>query len=127
MAAKMAHLAHHDFLTGLPNRALLTERLAQAIGQAHRHRRQVALLFLDLDYFKHINDSLGHAVGDQLLQAVAERLGPACGRPTRSPGRGDEFVILLSEIEQRDDAAASPTSCSRPARTRCGWAATSST
>ncbi len=106
MAAKMAHLAHHDFLTGLPNRALLTERLAQAIGQAHRHRRQVALLFLDLDYFKHINDSLGHAVGDQLLQAVAERLG-ACVRTTDTVARqgGDEFVILLSEIEQRDDAA----------------------
>ena len=106
MAAKMAHLAHHDFLTGLPNRALLTERLSQAIGLAQRRRKQVALLFLDLDYFKHINDSLGHAIGDQLLQAVAERL-VACVRTTDTVCRqgGDEFVILLSEIEQIDDAA----------------------
>lgn len=106
MAAKMAHLAHHDFLTGLPNRALLTERLSQAIGLARRRRKQVALLFLDLDYFKHINDSLGHAIGDQLLQAVAERL-VACVRNTDTVCRqgGDEFVILLSEIERIDDAA----------------------
>lgn len=106
MARKMAHLAQHDFLTGLPNRALLTERLAQAIGLAHRHHAQVALLFLDLDHFKNINDSLGHGVGDQVLQAVAERL-TQCVRATDTVGRqgGDEFVILLAEIDQPKDAA----------------------
>ncbi|MBS1138644.1 MAG: response regulator receiver modulated diguanylate cyclase/phosphodiesterase with sensor(s) [Proteobacteria bacterium] len=106
MALKMAHLAQHDFLTGLPNRALLTERLSRAIGQARRHSKRVGLMFLDLDYFKHINDSLGHAVGDQLLQVVAERL-MLCIRDTDTVCRqgGDEFVILLAEIEQARDAA----------------------
>ncbi|WP_430433935.1 EAL domain-containing protein [Methyloversatilis sp.] len=106
MTLRMAHMAQHDFLTGLPNRALLTERLAQAIGQAARHHKQVALLFIDLDFFKRINDSLGHAVGDQLLQCVAERL-VGCVRTTDSVCRqgGDEFVILLAEIEQPQDAA----------------------
>ncbi len=105
MAQKMAHLAQHDFLTGLPNRALLTERLSQAIGLTNRHRKQVALLFLDLDDFKHINDSLGHAIGDQLLQSVADRL-VACVRSTDMVCRqgGDEFVVLLAEIEQPQDA-----------------------
>lgn len=106
MAARMEHLAHHDFLTGLPNRALLNERLSQAIGMARRRGKQVALLFLDLDYFKYINDSLGHAIGDLVLQVVAERL-VACVRTTDTVCRrgGDEFVILLSEIERIEDAA----------------------
>jgi diguanylate cyclase (GGDEF)-like protein len=84
----------------------LKERLSQAIGLAHRHGKQVALQFLDLDYFKHINDSLGHAIGDLVLQSVAVRLS-ACVRATDTVCRlgGDEFVILLAEIEQPQDAA----------------------
>ncbi|WP_459873062.1 PAS domain-containing protein [Endothiovibrio diazotrophicus] len=106
MARKMAHLAQHDALTGLPNRVLLGERLAWSIGLARRHAKQAALLFLDLDDFKKANDSLGHAIGDQLLRAAAERLVAAV-RDTDTVCRhgGDEFVILLSEIEHPRDAA----------------------
>lgn len=104
MKQKMAHLAQHDFLTGLPNRALLNERLSQAIGLADRHRRQVALMFVDLDNFKYVNDSLGHMIGDQLLQAVAASLSDCVrGTDTISRQGGDEFVILLAEIEQPRD------------------------
>lgn len=105
VAQKMAHLARHDVLTGQPNRLLLEERLTQTIAQAQRHRRKVALLYLDLDHFKYINDSLGHAVGDQLLISVAERL-QSCVRASDTVCRqgGDEFVILLTEIEQPQDA-----------------------
>lgn len=106
MIRKMAYLAHHDTLTGLPNRALLTERLNQAISLARRHRKQVALLFLDLDHFKEINDSLGHTIGDQVLRTVAERLAAGV-RVSDTVCRlgGDEFVILLSEIDEPEDAA----------------------
>ncbi len=106
MAQKMAHLARHDFLTTLPNRLVLTERLSWSISHAQRHHKQVALLFLDLDNFKDINDELGHVIGDRLLQSVAGRL-LECVRSTDSVFRqgGDEFVILLDEIERRQDAA----------------------
>ena len=106
MALQMAHSAQHDFLTGLPNRMLLNDRVTQAIALAQRHMKKVAVLFLDLDGFKHINDSLGHPIGDKLLQSVAKRLVD-CGRSSDTVSRqgGDEFVVLLSEVEQSDDAA----------------------
>ena len=105
MALKMSYLAQHDFLTNLPNRALLNDRLAQAIMLAHRHGKQLAVIFLDLDRFKHINDSLGHTIGDKLLQSVAERL-VTCVRSSDTVSRqgGDEFVILLSGVEHAEDA-----------------------
>jgi diguanylate cyclase (GGDEF)-like protein len=74
LALEMSHLAQHGVLTDLPNRVLLKDRVSQAIAAARRNNIQIALLFLDLDGFKHINDSLGHAVGDKLLQSVATRL-----------------------------------------------------
>jgi diguanylate cyclase (GGDEF)-like protein len=103
--AQMSYMAEHDFLTGLPNRSLLIDRLAQAIALAQRHRKRVALMYLDLDHFKHVNDSLGHAVGDQLLQSVAKRL-QACvrGSDTISRQGGDEFVVMLAEVETARDA-----------------------
>ena len=108
MATKMAHLAQHDFLTNLPNRVLLNDRIAQAITLANRHHTQFALLFLDLDNFKHINDSLGHATGDKLLQSVTQRLKD-CVRESDTVSRqgGDEFVILLAENKNSNDAAVS--------------------
>ena len=106
--ADMDHLAHHDVLTDLPNRILLQDRLGQAIELARRQCRQLAVMFMDLDQFKHINDSLGHAVGDQLLQSVAHRL-VGCVRQSDTISRqgGDEFVLLLPTIEHAEDAALS--------------------
>jgi diguanylate cyclase (GGDEF)-like protein/PAS domain S-box-containing protein len=106
MTMKMAYLAQHDFLTGLPNRALLNDRISQAITLANRRGTQLAILFLDLDNFKHINDSLGHATGDLLLQSVTQRLSH-CVRSSDTVSRqgGDEFVILLSESKFGVDAA----------------------
>lgn len=98
MAEKMAHLAEHDYLTGLPNRLLLLDRLAQAMAYAQRHQTHVAVLFLDLDNFKHINDSLGHSVGDQLLESVSKRLvAQVRHSDTVSRLGGDEFVIMILE------------------------------
>ncbi len=103
---QLAYLAHHDVLTDLPNRILLLDRLNSAIELAGRKGWQLALMFLDLDRFKYINDSLGHVVGDKLLQSVAGRLlGCARHSDTISRQGGDEFVVLLPFIEQREDAA----------------------
>lgn len=106
MTMKMAHLAQHDFLTNLPNRVLLNDRIAQAISLAERQGTTLAVLFLDLDNFKHINDSLGHAVGDQLLQSVTRCLS-TCVRKSDTVSRqgGDEFVVLLSEAHEAQDSA----------------------
>jgi diguanylate cyclase (GGDEF)-like protein/PAS domain S-box-containing protein len=108
MTQRMSYLAHHDYLTDLPNRLLLNDRLAQAISAARRQQQQLAVLFVDVDRFKHINDTLGHAIGDQLLQSVARRLvGGIRASDTVSRQGGDEFVILLSGIMHAEDAALS--------------------
>jgi diguanylate cyclase (GGDEF)-like protein/PAS domain S-box-containing protein len=106
MSLRLSHLAQYDVLTDLPNRTLLNDRLTQAIASARRHGRALAVLFVDLDRFKHINDSFGHAVGDALLQLVAHRL-LGCVRVSDTISRlgGDEFVIVLSELDQVEDAA----------------------
>jgi len=106
MAEQFAHAAEHDFLTGLPNRLLLTDRVGQAIAFANRNRDKVAVLFLDMDGFKHINDSLGHPAGDRLLQCIANRLRDCVRAPdTVSRQGGDEFIVLLQEIDRPEAAA----------------------
>lgn len=106
LASNMAYLAHHDALTQLPNRVLLDDRIEHAISLAERRGSSLAVLFLDLDNFKNINDSLGHAVGDSLLQSVAQRLS-ACVRHSDTVSRsgGDEFILLLTECRNTQDAA----------------------
>jgi diguanylate cyclase (GGDEF)-like protein/PAS domain S-box-containing protein len=103
---KISHQAQHDGLTDLPNRVLLNDRLTQAIAMAHRQQQQLAVLFLDLDRFKHINDSLGHDIGDRVLQTVSGRL-LKCVRSSDTVSRqgGDEFVVLLAQIKNAQDAA----------------------
>lgn len=103
---KMAYLAQHDFLTDLPNRVLLNDRIIQAIALGKRHSNHFAVLFLDLDNFKCINDSLGHETGDALLQSVAKRL-LSCVRRSDTVSRqgGDEFVVLLVEDKYGEKAA----------------------
>jgi len=105
---EISRVAQHDVLTNLPNRTLFNDRIAQAISLAERQRKQLAVLFVDLDQFKRINDSLGHGVGDNLLRSVAARL-TACVRRSDTVCRlgGDEFVILLSQVEHAEDAAIS--------------------
>ncbi len=100
------HMAHHDALTGLPNRALFRDRLSHAMAQADRYHQILAVLFLDLDRFKAINDTLGHNVGDQLLKIAAERLR-SCVRDCDTVARlgGDEFTIIVEDIIEVQDAA----------------------
>jgi len=103
---RVVHMAHHDALTGLPNRTLFADRVAQAIARAHRRDGRIAVLFLDLDRFKNVNDSLGHAIGDLLLTAVAERL-TNCLREEDTAARlgGDEFIISLPDVSDAGEAA----------------------
>jgi diguanylate cyclase (GGDEF)-like protein len=106
MTQKMTHSAEHDALTGLPNRLLLNDRVGQAIAQAQLHKNHVAVLFLDLDGFRHINISLGQPIGDRLLESIAGRLLD-CVTSTDTVSRqgGDEFVVLLSNVKQPESAA----------------------
>ncbi len=103
--ARILHLAHHDPLTDLPNRLLFSDRLKQALAQAKRHGRGVGVLFVDLDHFKPINDSLGHETGDALLKIVADRL-VSCVRRTDTIARlsGDEFTMVLQDLSRGQDA-----------------------
>jgi len=105
-AERIQHLAHHDSLTGLPNRALFQERLRQALAQASRIGQRLGLMFLDLDKFKDVNDTLGHHIGDQLLSAVARRLS-RCLRQTDTVARlgGDEFAVILTNLAEPEGAA----------------------
>ncbi len=104
--AQLEFMAHHDPLTRLPNRALVESRLQQDIEQGHRHKLRIGVLFIDLDHFKPVNDSFGHLVGDELLCAVAKRLGERL-REGDTLGRlgGDEFILLLSMLHDPQDAA----------------------
>ena len=104
---ELRYLANFDPLTDLPNRTLLAERMAQAIVRARRRQSKVALLFIDLDRFKDINDSLGHAAGDRILRQVAQRLREAAGPgPTVARIGGDEFTVLLEDLEAPEQADA---------------------
>jgi diguanylate cyclase (GGDEF)-like protein/PAS domain S-box-containing protein len=106
LAKEILHASEHDFLTGLPNRLLLMDRLGQAVASAKRHKRRIALLFIDLDGFKHINDSLGHLIGDKLLQSIAKRLQERMRAPDSvSRQGGDEFVVVMQDVMYSKDAA----------------------
>jgi diguanylate cyclase (GGDEF)-like protein/PAS domain S-box-containing protein len=111
-AEHIRFLAYYDGLTGLPNRSLLADRVAQAIAAARRSGRGLAVLFMDLDGFKHVNDSLGHLVGDELLRRVGERLKQQI-RDTDTLARfgGDEFVLMLSDVESVDDVRTGARRC----------------
>lgn len=107
MEETIEHLAFHDTLTGLPNRHLFHDHLRQAIAFAARNNQLLAVMFIDLDCFKAVNDEFGHAIGDQLLQGVAKRLKACCCRSGDTIARygGDEFLIILSDLQNSDNAA----------------------
>ena len=120
--AQALHSSYHDELTGLPNRNLLLDRLKQAMALSDRQHKQLALLFIDLDKFKNVNDRLGHVAGDKLLQQVAGRLA-VCIRYGDTACRygGDEFVIMLPEIESQESCGLSNRENSRTlGRSLCG-------
>jgi predicted signal transduction protein with EAL and GGDEF domain len=113
--------ALHDAATGLPNMSLFLDRVSNALAQARRHTRAFAVLFLDLDEFKAVNDTHGHHIGDSVLQIIAQRLETGLrGGDTASRRGGDEFVVLLMEISHESESAAAPldsgTESASPAR-----------
>lgn len=101
---QLQHMVGHDQLTGLPNRMLLLDRIQTSLAKAERQPIELSLLFIDIDGFKHVNDTYGHLVGDKLLQSISERL-LTCVRGSDTVGRlgGDEFVVVLNAISQRED------------------------
>jgi diguanylate cyclase (GGDEF)-like protein len=103
---RLAFLAHHDALTGVPNRLLLMDRLVQSIAHAKRRNRYTAVLFVDVDHFKRVNDTFGHSTGDELLKAIAQRLCAAV-RPGDTVARlgGDEFIVALDDVAEANDVA----------------------
>jgi diguanylate cyclase (GGDEF)-like protein len=104
---ELARTSQHDALTGTPNRVLMLDRVTKAIALARRHRTRIAVFFLDLDNFKEINDTLGHAIGDEVLQQVARRLESVVRESdTVSRHGGDEFLVLLAEVRDESGAAA---------------------
>jgi diguanylate cyclase (GGDEF)-like protein len=105
---RVQYLAHHDALTDLPNRTLMSDRMRQALAHARRDNAMLAVMFLDLDKFKPVNDVLGHEIGDQLLKEVAVRLQACVPRESDSVARigGDEFLFLLARVQSRKDASA---------------------
>ena len=114
LSRRLAHQAAHDNLTDLPNRGLLSDRLAQAVAVVHRHHKSLALLYLDVDRFKHINDSLGHAVGDRLLQSIASRLS-ACVRTSCTCPPALELRSAQRTVPRRKGYCEMPTQpCMRP-------------
>ena len=102
---QVSYLAHHDLLTNLPNRLLFVDRLSLALATAQRSQARLALLYVDLDHFKPVNDNLGHAIGDKLLQQVASRM-LECVRESDTIARigGDEFVVILPAIQSAENA-----------------------
>jgi diguanylate cyclase (GGDEF)-like protein/PAS domain S-box-containing protein len=107
---RIEHIAHHDVLTDLPNRMLLADRIAMAIARAHREKQRIAVVFIDLDRFKLVNDTLGHDIGDLLLQEVARRIvGALRASDTVSRVGGDEFIALLPDVVDAEDAARAAT------------------
>ena len=102
---KMKHISHHDYLTGLPNRNLFNDQLTMTLAKAKRKKQLIALMYLDIDQFKNVNDTMGHAFGDKLLQAFAHRL-KQCLRSSDIAARfgGDEFILLIDDIREVQDA-----------------------
>ena len=121
-------MAYYDPLTDLPNRTLFRDRLSKALDQAQRRNETVAVIFVDLDDFKAINDTLGHVIGDGVLKAVGERLsGLLRAEDTVARQSGDEFTIIARIARPRPGVHRSPSACSRPSARASTWTATSCT